>query len=48
LGLLEVDIVVGAVAKLFKFTGTGPETKPKTVFSAKPADGVPVVLEIRT
>ena len=48
LGLLEVGLVVGAVVKMFKFTGVGEGTQAKAGVSTKPADGVLVDLEIRT
>jgi cytochrome P450 len=48
LGLLEVGLVVGAVVKIFKFTGVGKEAQAKAGVSTKPADGVLVDLELRT
>ena len=48
LGLLEVGLVVGATAKIFKFTAVGKETQAKAGVSTKPADGVLVDLELRT
>jgi cytochrome P450 len=47
LGLLEVGLVVGAVAKLFRFTAVGERTEVRAGVSTKPADGVLVDLELR-
>jgi cytochrome P450 len=47
LGLLEVGLVVGAMVKLFRFTGASRQVAPRAGVSTKPADGVLVDLELR-
>ena len=47
LGLLEVGLVVGAMVKIFKFSGVGEPPKARAGVSTKPADGVLVDLELR-
>ena len=48
LGLLEVGLVVGAIVKMFKFTGVGEPTQARAGVSTKPADEVLVDLELRS
>ena len=48
LGLLEVGLLVGAVAKVFKFTAAAPERRAKAGVSTKPGDGVLVDLALRS
>lgn len=48
LGLLEVGLVVGAMVKIFKFSGVGDITPASAGVSTKPADGARVTLELRS
>ena len=47
LGLLEVGLVVGAIAKTFRFKAVHDRVGVKAGVSTKPADGVQVHLELR-
>ena len=47
LGQLEVALVVGAFAKLFRFESVTPDSGVRAGVSTKPADGVWVDLRLR-
>lgn len=47
LGLLEVGLVVGAFAKIFRFRAVHPRVRARAAVSTKPADRVLVDLELR-
>jgi cytochrome P450 len=47
LGMLEVALVVGAFAKIFKFSAANPEQHARAGVSTKPADGTLVDLAVR-